>query len=169
LTLLHSLEWIVSSKARKRWTDFVAPSSIQPALFDSETLRSAQPKRRRPGTIKPPRPLEKDIKTAIFNALSAHPLVLDVCVVGVSSGQMVRPDGSRTAWRRWGEAGTPDIVGRLKGCPPRRFRIEVKTPLRRNTVTPEQRDRLDETIAAGGLAGVACSVKEALAIVEGRS
>ena len=55
---------------------------MQPALFEPP----AQPKRRRSGTVKPPRPLEKDIKTAIFNALSAHPLVLEVAVVGVSSG-----------------------------------------------------------------------------------
>lgn len=158
----------MSGSRRKGWTDYMATSAVQAPLIDAGEL-PAQPKRRRPGTIKPPRPLEKDIKTAIFNALSAHPLVLEVDVVGVSSGRMVRPDGSRTAWRRWGEAGTPDIVGSLKeGCPPRRFRIEVKTPSRRNMVTPEQRARLDETVAAGGLAGVACSVEEALAIVEGR-
>ena len=142
---------------------FADRQHVQPALFEPP----AQPKRRRSGTVKPPRPLEKDIKTAIFNALSAHPLVLEVAVVGVSSGRIVRPDGSRTAWRRWGEAGTPDIVGRIKDR--RRFRIEVKTPARRNTVTPEQRERLDETIAAGGLAGVATSVQEAVAIVEGRA
>ena len=148
--------------SRRAWTDFADRQHVQPALFE----QPAQPKRRRSGTVKPPRPLEKDIKTAIFNALSAHPLVLEVAVVGVSSGRIVRPDGSRTAWRRWGEAGTPDIVGRIKDR--RRFRIEVKTPARRNTVTPEQRERLDETIAAGGLAGVATSVQEAVAIVEGR-
>ena len=151
--------------SRRAWTDFAGRRHVQPVLFEPPE----QPKRRRAGTVKPPRLLEKDIKTAILNALRAHPLVLEVSVVGVSSGRIVRPDGSRTPWRRWGEAGTPDIVGRLKGRPPRRFRIEVKTPSRRNTVTPEQRDRLDETVAAGGLAGVACSVKEALAIVEGRS
>ena len=148
--------------SRRAWTDFADRQHVQPALIEPP----AQPKRRRSGTVKPPRPLEKDIKTAIFNALSAHPLVLEVAVVGVSSGRIVRPDGSRTAWRRWGEAGTPDIVGRIKDR--RRFRIEVKTPARRNTVTPEQRERLDETIAAGGLAGVATSVQEAVAIVEGR-
>ena len=156
---------VVEMTSRRAWTDFAGRRHVQPVLFEPPE----QPKRRRAGTVKPPRLLEKDIKTAILNALRAHPLVLEVSVVGVSSGRIVRPDGSRTAWRRWGEAGTPDIVGRLKGCPPRRFRIEVKTPSRRNTVTPEQRDRLDETVAAGGLAGVACSVKEALAIVEGRS
>ena len=154
---------------RKAWTDYMATSAVQPPLVAADDL-PPQPKRRRPGTIKPPRPLEKDIKTAIYNALDAHPLVLEVAVVGVSSGRMVRPDGSRTAWRRWGEAGTPDIVGSLKeGSTPRRFRIEVKTPARRNAVTPEQRERLDETVAAGGLAGVACSVEEAVAIIEGRT
>ena len=157
------------SGSRKGWTDYMATSAVQPPLVPAEAIPE-QPKRRRPGTIKPPRLLEKDIKRAIYNALDAHPLVLDVAVVGVSSGRMVRPDGSRTAWRRWGEAGTPDIVGSLKeGSPPRRFRIEVKTPSRRNAVTPEQRERLDETVAAGGLAGVACSVEEAVAIVEGRT
>jgi hypothetical protein len=153
---------------RKQWTDYLAVAQVQPPLVPADEM-PAQPKRRRPGTIKPPRPLEKDIKTAIFNALRVHPLVLEIAVVGVSSGRIVRPDGSRTAWRRWGESGTPDIVGRLNGCPPRRFRIEVKTPSRRNTVTQEQRERLDETIASGGIAGVATSVAEAIAIVEGRS
>lgn len=149
-------------KFRRAWTDFADRKHVQPVLFEPPE----QPKRRRAGTVKPPRMLEKDIKTAILNALRAHPLVLEVSVVGVSSGRIVRPDGSRTAWRRWGEAGTPDIVGRIKDR--RRFRIEVKTPARRNTVTPEQRERLDETIAAGGLAGVATCVEEAFAIVEGR-
>ncbi len=149
--------------ARKQWTDMLAMRHLQPALFE----HPVQPKRRRSGTVKPPRPLEKDIKKEIFNSLRAHPLVLEVSVVGVSSGRMVRPDGSRTVWRRWGEAGTPDIVGRLKDL--RRFRIEVKTPARRNTVSPEQRERLVETIAAGGLAGVATSVEEAFEIVEGRA
>jgi len=97
-----------------------------------------------------------------------HPEVLTVSIVGVSAGRIEKPDGSRTPWCRWGEPGTPDIVGMLKGPPPRRFRIEVKTPQRRFAVTREQQARLDETIAAGGLAGVATSVEEAFAIVEGR-
>ena len=148
---------------RKQWTDMLATRHLQPALFEPP----AQPKRRRAGTVRPPRILEKHVKTAIEQCLRLHPAVLSVSVVGVSSGEIVRPDGSRTAWRRWGEPGTPDIVGKLKDG--RRFRIEVKTPARRNAVTREQRDRLDETIAAGGLAGVACSVEDALAIVEGRA
>ena len=149
------------SKSRKGWTDLYADRN-QPALFDAP----AQPKRRKKGTTKPPKPLERDIKRMIVQALRLHPQVAEVNVIGVSCGQVKRPDGSLTAWRQWGEAGTPDLVGRLKDG--RRFRIEVKTPARRHLVSPEQREMLAETRAAGGLAGVACSIDDAYRIIEDR-
>jgi len=46
--------------------------------------------------------------------------------------------------------------------------IEVKRPATRNALTDEQRQYLEQVRAAGGLAGVATSVEEAVAIVEGR-
>lgn len=148
--------------SRQAWTDKLAGSSfLQPALFDAPE----QPKRRRPGSISKPVLLEKQIKTMIVKALELHPLVARVAVIGTSAGSLLRPGGSKSPWRRWGEPGTPDLCGKLKDG--RVFRIEVKTPARRNTVTEEQQERLLETVLAGGLAGVATSIEEAFAIVEG--
>lgn len=153
--------------ARRKWTDYLSSMGAQRPLLEPEEIPE-QPKRRRPGSFPKPRPLEKDIKTAIVQCLKLHPAVIpeSVTVVGVSGGQIMRRDGSLTPWRRWGEPGTPDLVGRLRDG--RKFRIEVKTPARRREVSEEQREMLDETIAAGGIAGVATSVEEAIAIVEGR-
>ena len=147
--------------SRRAWTDYLSTKKVNDPLFD----KSTKSKKRKKGTTKPPKPLERDIKRMIVQALKLHPLVAEVKVVGVSCGQVKRPDGSLTAWRQWGEAGTPDIVGRLKDG--RRFRIEVKTPARRNCVSPAQREMLDETVAAGGLAGVACSIEDAFRIIDG--
>ena len=149
------------SKSRKGWTDLYADRN-QPALFDAPV----QPKRRKKGTLKPPKPLERDIKRMIFQALKLHPLVAEVEIISVGCGQMHRPDGTPTAWHRWGEPGTPDIKGKIKSG--QVFRIEVKTPARRHLVSPEQREMLAETRAAGGLAGVACSIDDAYRIIEDR-
>ena len=46
--------------------------------------------------------------------------------------------------------------------------IEVKRPSTRNNLTDEQRAYLERVKRSGGLAGVATSVEEAFAIVEGR-
>jgi len=59
-------------------------------------------------------------------------------------------------------AGIPDIVGVLGG---RFFAIEVKVP--GNRATRLQSLTLSRIEAAGGIAGVATSVDEALALIEG--
>ena len=155
------------SKARKRWTDFAALASIQPALFDSETLRSAQPKRRRPGTVRRPVVKEIEIQRQILTALSLHPKVARIERINVMAGRIIGRDGKPSRFMRSCRRGRVDLDGFTRDG--KIIAIEVKTPARRNTVTAEQRAYLDQVSAAGGLAGVACSVEEARAIVEGRS
>lgn len=59
-------------------------------------------------------------------------------------------------------SGLPDIIACYEG---RFIGIEVKRPETRNTVTERQQAVLDQIAAAGGIAGVATSVDEALTLV----
>ena len=149
--------------ARKKWTDFAAKASIQPALFEAHE----QPRRRRPGTCKKPSIPEKDIQRSIVSGLKSHPAVRPETVErpGVYKGRVVRADGS-IGYAMAGQKGMADICGKLKDG--RRFAIEVKRKETRNSLSDEQREFLADYIKRGDLAGVATSVEEAFAIVEGR-
>ena len=149
--------------ARKKWTDFAAKASIQPALFEAPE----QPRRRRAGTCKKPSIPEKDIQRSIVSGLKSHPAVRPETVerTGVYKGRVVRADGS-IGYAMAGQKGMADICGKLKDG--RRFAIEVKRKETRNGLSDEQREFLADYIKRGDLAGVATSVEEAFAIVEGR-
>ena len=149
--------------ARKKWTDFAAKASIQPALFEAPE----QPRRRRAGTCKKPVVPERDIQRSIISGLKSHPAVRPETVgrTGVYKGRVVRADGS-IGYAMAGQKGMADICGKLKDG--RRFAIEVKRKETRNSLSDEQREFLADYIKRGDLAGVATSVEEAFAIVEGR-
>jgi hypothetical protein len=149
--------------ARKKWTDFAAKASTQPALFEAPE----QPRRRRAGTCKKPVVPEKDILRSIISGLKSHPAVRPETVerTGVYKGRVVRADGS-IGYAMAGQKGMADICGKLKDG--RRFAIEVKKKETRNRLSDEQREFLADYIKRGDLAGVATSVEEAFAIVEGR-
>ena len=149
--------------ARKKWTDFAAKASTQPALFEAPE----QPRRRRAGTCKKPSIPEKDIQRSIVSGLKSHPAVRPETVerTGVYKGRVVRADGS-IGYAMAGQKGMADICGKLKDG--RRFAIEVKKKETRNRLSDEQREFLADYIKRGDLAGVATSVEEAFAIVEGR-
>lgn len=140
----------------------LAMRHLQPALFDPPE----QPKRRRPGTVRKVEASEIAIQRAILTALSLHPLVARVERINVMAGRLLAKDGKTSRFMRSCRKGRVDIDGFTKYA--RVIAIEVKRPSRRNTATPEQKEYLDQVRAAGGLAGVACSVEDALAIVEGR-
>jgi hypothetical protein len=150
--------------ARKKWTDFAAKASTQPALFEAPE----QPRRRRAGTCKKPSIPERDIQRSIVSGLKSHPDVRPETVerTGVYTGRVVRPNGS-IGYAKAGQKGMADICGKLKDG--RKFAIEVKRRETRNSLTDEQREFLDDYIKRGDLAGVATSVEEAFAIVEGRA
>jgi Holliday junction resolvase len=61
-------------------------------------------------------------------------------------------------------AGLPDIIACYQG---RFIGIEVKKPTTRNTVTLRQQAVLENIAYAGGTAGVATSVEEALSLLVG--
>ena len=102
------------------------------------------------------KPLEADILRDILKALRAHPAV--ATVERRQSG--VFRDGNRFV--RVGQRGLPDISGMLHGG--RAYAIEVKRPGR--LADERQAEYLNRIQAAGGCAGVASSVSEAIAIVE---
>lgn len=146
------------------WADYLSARDVQPALFDPP----AQPKRRKSGTIKPPRPNEQAIKRMIFNALMQYPGIdhSTLAITGVYRGRIIRPNGS-VGFVSAGIKGMTDISGKMLDG--RRLSIEVKTPATRNNVSPEQRQYIADELKRGDLAGVATSVEEAIAIVEGRA
>ncbi len=100
--------------------------------------------------------LEKHILADILAALRKHPKVARV--ERRQSGVFV--DGER--FIRVGRRGEPDICGMLHGG--RTFKIEVKRP----GEEPDERQQrhLDETRAAGGIAGCAHSVEEAIVLLD---
>lgn len=148
--------------SRAAWTDKLADRS-QPALFEAP----AQPKRRRPGTCKKPTLLESAIQKMILEALQQHPLVARVERINVMAGRLLGKDGSASRFMRSCKKGRVDLDGFTTDG--RVIAIEVKRPATRNYITVEQANYIRAVRAAGGCAGVATCVDEALAIVEGRA
>lgn len=152
--------------SRRAWTDYMTTASVQPPLI-SQDLLVQQPKRRRPGTAKRPSILERDILKAILQALSLHPLVARIERINVMAGRLIGKDGKPSRFMRSCRRGRVDLDGFTKNG--RVIAIEVKRPSTRGKVTAEQIDYLRQVRMSGGLAGVATSVQEAVAIVEGRA
>lgn len=150
--------------SRRAWTDYMTTVSVQPPLI-SQDLLVQQPKRRRPGTVKRPSILERDILKAILQALSLHPLVARIERINVMAGRLIGKDGKPSRFMRSCRRGRVDLDGFTKNG--RVIAIEVKRPSTRGQVTAEQIDYLQQVRMSGGLAGVATSVEEAVAIVEG--
>lgn len=152
---------------RQKWADFAAKASIQPALFDATAIEKEQPKRRRPGSVKKPSVLERDILRQIIEGLALHPLVARIERINVMAGRLYGKDGKPSRFMRSCRKGRVDLDGfTVDG---RVIAIEVKRPSTRNDLSNEQRDYLDQVRRAGGLSGVATCYEEAAAIVEGRS
>ena len=153
--------------SRRAWTDFAAKASIQPALFEAAEVEMAQPKRRRSGTCKKPTILERDIQRTILAGLLMHPLVSRIERINVMAGRLYGKDGKPSRFMRSCKKGRVDLDGfTVDGLV---IAIEVKRPETRHTLTDEQREYLNHVKLVGGLSGVACSVEEAFAIVEGRA
>jgi hypothetical protein len=119
---------------------------------------------RRPVDGKPSAPLEKEIQTAILEAIA---LRRDVVFVGrFNRGQAVAQNGDgSTRYTPFNTVpGFPDIHGLLVGG--KAFYIEVKRPAP-NYEPPSkvQQSFLDEARVGGAHAGVATSVEEALALL----
>ena len=154
------------SGSRKAWTDYMATTAVQAPLIEVSEL-PAQPKRRKSGTVRRPVVKEIEIQRQILTALSLHPKVARIERINVMAGRLIGRDGKASRFMRSCRRGRVDLDGFTRDG--RVIAIEVKKPSKRKKVTDEQRSYLDQVSAAGGIAGVACSVEEALAIVEGRS
>jgi len=150
---------------RKQWTDYLAVAQVQPPLVPPADI-PAQPKRRRPGTVRRPVVKEIEIQRQILTALSLHPRVARIERINVMAGRLIGRDGKPSRFMRSCRRGRVDLDG--ISCDGLVIAIEVKKPSERHKVTDEQRAYLDQVAAVGGISGVACSVEDALAIVEGR-
>jgi hypothetical protein len=102
---------------------------------------------------------EQGVLNAVLKVLRMHPKV--ALVWRINSGAYKMPDGR---FVRFGFVGCPDIQGMLVGG--RTFMIEVKSS--RGRLTDDQEFVLAKVRANGGVSGVARSIDDALAIVEGR-
>lgn len=102
---------------------------------------------------------EKDIQTDIMNMLWTHPRVAHCWVT--TTGTM---KSSRGKFYKIGYPGISDIIGQMKGSG-KLLAIEVKTDI--GKLSDEQAEFLDIVTKAGGVAGVARSVPEAIEILEG--
>lgn len=150
---------------RKQWTDYLAVAQVQPPLVPPADI-PAQPKRRRPWSIKKPRVLERDIQRAILQALELHPMVARIERINVMAGRLYGKDGKPGRFIRSCRKGRVDLDGfTVDG---RVIAIEVKRPTTRHTLTKEQQEYLSMVKSSNGLSGVATCVEEAFAIVEGR-
>lgn len=151
------------------WHRFYARASEKPSAADAERelVVPLPPKRervKRPYDGQPAVPLEKEIQTAILEAIH---LRRDVVFVGrFNRGQAVETGGDgRVRYTPFNTVpGFPDIHGLLVGG--RAFYIEVKRPPP-NYRKPDdaQQKFLDEARVGGACAGVACSVEEAIALL----
>lgn len=113
----------------------------------------------------PREPTEHEIQSAVYAALRMHPRV---CFVGrFNSGGAVETnaDGTQRHLRFNTVKGFSDLHGMLKGG--RAFYIEIKS--RKGRLTDDQALFIDRVLNGGGIAGVARSVEDALALIEGRA
>lgn len=103
---------------------------------------------------------EKQIEKQIIEFLNYQD-----CWVWNNNSGMIPIKGKRgTRMIKVGKAGESDIFGIHK--PTGRFiSIEVKTPKRRTRVTQNQQEFINRVLDANGIAGVATSCEEALAII----
>ena len=101
---------------------------------------------------------EQGVLNAVLKVLRYHPRV--AWIVRINSGAYKTPDGR---FIRYGFAGCPDLLGQLTDG--RILMIEVKAA--RGRLTDDQEFMLAKCRANGGVSGVARSIEEAVAIVEG--
>jgi penicillin-binding protein-related factor A (putative recombinase) len=100
---------------------------------------------------------EKEIQNSILDYLSYLP---NCFVFPIYNGAVYDP--TRRRFRKPGKhykKGVPDILGIYQGRP---LAIEVKTPERRNRLSPEQKQFLAEYGAHGGIAFSCCSLDECI-------
>jgi hypothetical protein len=153
-------------KSRQKWTDYAVLTSVHPVLIDPALLAQAQPSRRRHKFARNPEPKETDITRIILDGLRRHPDVLRVERSNTGAGRLMQ-NGKPGRFVRFGFVGQPDITGVARDG--RVIAIEVKRRSTRNSTSEAQKAYLSDVRAAGGLAGVATSYEEAVAIVEGRA
>lgn len=150
---------------KRAWSDYLSAPSVQPPLIPADALPATSSKtRKNSGFAKKQTILERDIQKLILDALRIHPMVARIERINVMAGRLIGKDGRSSRFMRSCQAGRVDLDGFTTDG--RVIAIEVKRPQTRNNLTIGQTDYLNAVRAAGGLAGVATCVEEALAIVE---
>ena len=152
-----------SMLASQRGLDHYATLTGKPRVVVQGIPPEPKHRIRRPSDGQPTAPTEKQIQSAILEAIG---LRRDLVFVGrFNRGQMVSEYNGRTSYTEFNTVpGFPDIHGLLLGG--KAFYIEVKRPppnYRRPTT--EQQAFIDAARNAGAYAGVATSIEEANAIL----
>ncbi|MBK8113487.1 MAG: hypothetical protein IPK44_02575 [Candidatus Accumulibacter sp.] len=92
--------------ARKKWTDYAAKASTQPALFEAPE----QPRRRRAGTCKKPSIPEREIQRQILSGLLLHLMVARIERINVMAGRLFGKGGTSRFMRSCAK-GRVDLDG----------------------------------------------------------
>lgn len=102
--------------------------------------------------------LATETEMSIVNAIREYLEMVGCIAVRINAGAIVVPgEGKSRRLYRGAPAGTSDILGCLPGG--RFFALEAKRPGMKPT--NKQKAFLESVRAAGGIAGVACSIEEA--------
>jgi hypothetical protein len=138
--------------------DFMAAATGKPRvdLGVPEKRTRAAPK---PSGI----PLESVVLQAVLALVKRHPKVALAWRQNSGTFAEQNRDGSTRYIRANTAHGMSDIMGVLKDG--RTLAIEVKRP--GGKLEPHQQDFLGKITAAGGIAGLACSVEDAIALLDG--
>ena len=121
--------------------------------------RLSDPGAREPGPRRTNRHAEQGVLNAVLKVLRMHPRVAWVARINTGAFK-----DSRGQFVRFGFPGCPDVLGQMRDG--RILMIEVKAA--KGRLTDEQEFMLAKVRANGGVSGVARSIEDALAIVEGR-
>lgn len=125
------------------------------SLYGDPTLAGAKEPGPRRHNAKP----EQGVLNAVMQALRLHPKV--AWIARMNSGAYKTPDGR---FIRFGFPGCPDIIGQMKDG--RIIMIECKADGGR--VTEDQAFMVERCTQNNGVSGIARSIEDAIAIVEGR-
>ncbi len=136
--------------------NFYAASFGKGPRFDLAPEPAATPARER----KPQPGPESSVLAAVLKVLSIHPSV--AWVRRMNTGAFKISDGRNARFFRAGFVGCSDVIGQMKDG--RFLAVECKSAV--GKLSEPQRNFIDTVRAAGGVAGVARNVDEALLIIK---
>lgn len=136
--------------------NYYAQSFGKGPVFDLEPAPEVTPRAER----KPQPGPESSVLAAVLKVLAIHPAV--AWVRRMNTGAFKIGDGRNARFFRAGFVGCSDVIGQMKDG--RFLAVECKSAV--GKLSEPQRNFIDTVRAAGGVAGVARNVDEALLIIK---